>query len=418
MKPNRFSLRDLSTLLALTLLGLVLAAGLVALNWQLARQFGSGADFLPAWNGARAFLFEDADPYGKALAERTQIEFYGRVARPGEFPFALDVPLPLLILFIPFAFIPDPAWARAAWMALSEAGLVLLVLFSLRLADWEPRRWFSVLLFACALTWFYSVAALLDGSLSILLALALVGALLAMRGFNDELAGFFLAVSAMQWETTLLLWSLLVLAALVVRRWRVFSGIGMTWFVLGAVSFLIKPDWFWPWMRAVAANWRADGRLVPARFLEGWLPNFGANLSLLVVSILLLILVVEWFAALRGRDYRRVAWVAALAVALTPLLGFSNTFANLAPLVFSFIFILPFIWERWEKRSYLLLAVVVLLFSAFPHVIRYFSVPSSSDALTFLLPPALTFLGLYWVRWYVIRPPRTWLDDARRELKK
>ncbi|MCZ2289030.1 MAG: glycosyltransferase 87 family protein [Anaerolineales bacterium] len=418
MKPNRFSLRDLSTLLALTLLGLVLAAGLVALNWQLTRQFGSGADFLPAWNGARAFLFEDADPYGKALAERTQIEFYGRVARPDEFPFALDVPLPLLILFIPFAFIPDPTWARAVWMALSEAGLVLLVLSSLRLADWEPRRWFSVLLFACALTWFYSVAALLDGSLSILLALALVGALLAMRGFNDELAGFFLAVSAMQWETTLLLWSLLVLAALVVRRWRVFSGIGMTWFVLGAVSFLIKPDWFWPWMRAVAANWRADGRLVPARFLEGWLPNFGANLSLLVVSILLLILVVEWFAALRGRDYRRVAWVAALAVALTPLLGFSNTFANLAPLVFSFIFILPFIWERWEKRSYLLLAVVVLLFSAFPHVIRYFSVPSSSDALTFLLPPALTFLGLYWVRWYVVRPPRTWLDDARRELKK
>ncbi|MCC7511805.1 MAG: hypothetical protein IT296_04060, partial [Anaerolineae bacterium] len=170
MKPNRFSLRDLSTLLALTLLGLVLAAGLVTLNWQLARQFGSGADFLPAWNGARAFLFEDADPYDKALAERTQIEFYGRVARPGEFPFALDVPLPLLILFIPFAFIPDPAWARAAWMTLSEAGLVLLVLFSLRLADWEPRRWFSVLLFACALTWFYSVAALLDGSLSILLA--------------------------------------------------------------------------------------------------------------------------------------------------------------------------------------------------------------------------------------------------------
>jgi hypothetical protein len=187
------------------------------------------------------------------------------------------------------------------------------------------------------------------------------------------------------------------------------------------IAFLVYPDWFWPYARAVAANWRADDplRVTPARFLSEWIPNFGANLSLLIVSVLLLILVIEWFSALRGKDYRRVVWVFALAIAVTPLLGFSNTFANLAPLVFSFAFILPFAWERWEKRPYLILSLVIFLFFAFPVFLRLSNIASSlADGLTFLLPPVLTIIGLYWVRWYVVRPPRTWLDGVKREVQK
>lgn len=435
LKTTKFSFRDLQILLTLILLGLVLAAILVTLNWWLARQFGAGADFLPSWNGARAFLFENADPYGQTVSQQTQLAVYERAARTGEYPYALDIPFPLFLIFLlplylyqllqmltPALPAPDPSWtiwARAIWMTISEVGLVLLVLFSLRLADWRPPRWFTVLLLAFALTWFYAVSALLDGSFSILLILALVGALFAMRDFHDELAGFLLAVSAMKWEVTALLWIFLILAALTARRWRVFSGIAMTWFVLGVIAFLIYPNWFWPWMRAVAANWRADIILTPARFFEEWLPNFGVNLSVLIVSVLLLILVVEWFAALRGKDFRRVVWVFALAIAVTPLLGFSNTFANLAPLAFSFAFILPLAWERWEKRPYLILTIIVILFFAFPLAIRYLSVPAFlADGLLFLLPPVLTLLGLYWIRWYVTRPPLTWLDGVKRELGK
>ena len=435
LHKNSFSFRDLQILLALILLGLVLAAVLLTLNWWLAGQFGAGADLLPAWNGARAFLFDNTDPYSQTIAQETQRAVYDRVIRTGEYPYALDVPFPLFLLFLfplylyqllqmllPALPVPDASWAiwiRAIWMTLSEVGLVLLVFFSLRLADWRPPRWFTVLLLAFALTWSFAASALLDGSFSILLVLALVGALFAMRDFRDELAGFLLAISAMRWEVTLLLWVFLILAVLTARRWRVFSGIGMTWFVLGVIAFLIYPNWFWPYARAVAANWRADDLLTPARFLEEWLPNFGTNLSLLIVSLLLLVLVVEWFAALRGKDFRRVVWVFALAIAITPLLGFSNTFAHLAPLVFSFAFVLPFAWERWEKRPYLILTIIVILFFVFPLGIRYSSIPAFlADGLTFLLPPVLTLLGLYWIRWYVVRPPRTWLDGVKREVQK
>ena len=439
MKQNKFTFKDFQTILAVTLLGLFFAAGLVALNWWLAGQYGAGADFLPAWNGSRAFLFEDTDPYSRTVSEKTQLEFYGRAAREGEFPYALDVPFPLLVFylsplfiyrllsllisFLPFSVpslpMPDSGWIlwiRAVWMTLSELGLTLLALLALRLADWRPNRWFSFLLLFFSLTWFYSAAALLDGSLSVLLTLALVGALVAMRDFNDELAGFLLAISAMKWEVTLLLWLLIVIGAFTTRRWRVFIGIAMTWFVLGVITFLLYPDWFWPWMRAVAANWRADELLTPALFFQKWFLDTGAALWLLIESVLLLLILLEWFSALRGKDFRRVAWVAALSIAATPLLGFSTTFANLAPLVFSFAFILPFAWERWEKRPYLVISLILLVFFAFPLILRWPTI--AADGLAFLLPPLLTILGLYWIRWYVVRPPRTWLDGVKRELQK
>lgn len=429
-------------MLALTLLAIFLVAGLVAANWFLARQFGAGADFLPAWNGARAFLFQSADPYGEIVSQQTQRLVYERAAREAEFPYALDIPFPLLLVYVLPLFlyqlflgflslfpiqismpIPDASWTlwmRALWMTLSEFGLGLLAYFSLRLADWEPRRWFSILLLAFALTWFYAGAALLDGSFSILLALILIGALFAMRDFNDELAGFLLAISALKWEATLLPWVLLILAALVARRSRVFISIGMTWFVLGAIGFLLYPDWFWPYARAVASNWRADDFFTPARFLSSWFPDLPNGILLLAISILLLILILEWFSALRGKDFRRVAWSFALAFAVAPLLGFSNTFANLAPLVFSFAFILPFAWERWKKYPYLILSLILISFFILPLALQLspISSPLLADGLTFLLPPLLVIIGLYWIRWYVIRPPMTWLDGVRRELQK
>jgi len=434
MKKPFLTIKDFQSILAIFLLVAVLTVGLLAVNWRLASQYGAGADFLPAWNGARAFIFEQSyDPYSRTIAEQTQLEVYGRAAREGEFPYALDIPFPLLLLYFsplyliqvlqlifPSAAVPDPIWMRAVWMTASEFGLLLLATYALRLTDWRPNRPFTLLLLAFSLAWYYSLVAIADGSFSILLTVALLGALFAMRDFHDEVAGFLLAISAMKWEATLLLWLFIVIGAISARRWRVFSGMAMTWFVLGAVAFLVYPDWVWPYLRAVTANLRADVMLTPALFLNRWIPDYGARIATIVVPLLLLLLVVESFSAYRSRDFRRVAWAAALTVAITPLLGFSTTLANLAPLVFSFAVILPFAWERWEKHPYIILSLLTVLFFAFPFVLRWPSVAAnpSSIGLAFLLPSIIIILGLYWIRWYVVRPPRTWLDAVKREIRK
>lgn len=419
MIKRSFTFRDFQTVLALVLLGLVLAGSVVVFNWWLAGQFGTGEEILPAWNGSRAFLFEQVDPYSKTIMERTQLEVYGRAAREGENPYALDIPFPLLILFFPLAIISDPAWARAVWMSISEIGIITLVLLALRLTEWRPKGWFRVLLILFSLTSFYSIIAFLDSSLSILLTLAVVGALSLMRNQNDEAAGMLLAIASFKWEAALLLFIFVLIGAYLSHRWHVFAGYIMVWVVLGSVSYLLYPTWGWPYLRSVTANLRADDANTLSKYLSAWNPDSGANIALLIISILLLVLVFEWFAALRSNDFRRVTWAAALSLTITPLAGFSTTFDNLAPLVFSFAVILPFAWERWVKRPYLVLILFCFVFFSLPFVIMW-QVTGwfLADALLYLFPSTLTILGLYWIRWYVVRPPRTWLDSARREIRK
>lgn len=421
MKRKTFSLRNVFTILALVSMGVVFAAALVAINWWIASQFGTGADFLPAWNGARAFLVDNIDPYSRTVAEQTQVEVYGRLATGSEFPYFLDIPFPLLILFFPFAFIPDPVWARAVWMFFSEIGILALLSLAFQLTEWRPKQWFVWLIAGLLLLWYYPVTAFLDGSLSILLIVALVGALVALRSLNDEAAGILLAVASMHWQVTLGLWLFIVVGAYLARRWRVFFGFAMAWVVLGGLAFIIYPEWIWPaFFRAVAANLRAEALLSPGWFLTVWLPGAGARVAVGLTIFLALLLAFEWAGALRGDNFRRVTWAAALSLTATPLVGFGTSLANLAPLVFSFAVILPFVWERWKQRPYLALVMFALIYFALPLLLRWqlAAAPFLADGLIFLSMPLLVILGLYWVRWYVVRPPRTWLDEVKRELSK
>jgi len=60
----------------------------------------------------------------------------------------------------------------------------------------------------------------------------------------------------------------------------------------------------------------------------------------------------------------------------------------------------------------LILALVILLFGipwalslllAGPH-------RETAEQTIFLFLPLLTLIGLYWIRWWALRPPRVWAD--------
>ncbi len=416
MKNDTLSLRDILLLTGAIALIILLAAAWLTLNYTLAQRYGSGTDLLPVWQGVRAFLFERADPYSPSVTEQTQRLVYGRPARAEESPLALDVPFPLLLLFFPLALISHPLWAQAVWMTLSQAGTLLLALLPFRLLEWRPSLAVLALLIGTILLWPYTLEAFWSGSFSLLLTLLLVGAFLAMQQGNDEVAGIMLAISAMKWENTAVLWGLLLLAAWIASRWRVWIGLGMAWFVLGGVSFLIYPHWFWPYLRAVVTNWRAIRPFNTHSVLTGWLAQSGEPLAWLIMALFLLLLLLEWFAAVRRSQLPRLLWVLGLGVAITPLIGLPTGPAHLAPLVFPLSIILPFAWLRWERFTQGVLTLIILLFFTLPFLVRQFLSGIEAQAGLLFLPSLFLILLLYWVRWYVVRPPRTWLDLVRRVL--
>ncbi len=421
-KPSTPFKNSLS-LLPIALLGLILFAGLVYANWSLANRYGKGEEFLPAWNGARAFLFEQLDPYSDTIKERTQSMVYGRAAQEGESPLALGIPFPLLILYLPFALIPDALWARAAFMAVSELALLALILLSLRLLDWRPHGWFIVFFCVTWLASFFSVSAILSGSPAILVVLGILGAVQAIRAENDEVAGILLALVSFHWPAMILLWLFVIIGVYRARRGRVFVGFGMLWIILGGatlIAFMSTPGWFLSFVRALISNYQAHAGLGLVPILAQSPPSAFDKYLPIISLALLILLAVEWVGAWRGANPPRWMWVAGLSLAVTPLIGLRTTLSNLAPLAFSILCILPFARERWRGLGYLILSAYTLLLCALPYYVqsRFAHADPRAAELTYLLFIAFVIAGLYWVRWYAVRPPLTWADNVKRELRK
>ncbi len=210
----------------LIVLFLVLLAALVALNLYLARILPAGEWLFLRWSGARAFLFEQAEPYSRAVAERVQQIVYARIALTDEYRYVLNDPFFILLLYTPLALFPKFEIARAIWMLVAEVALVFVVVFSVRLSEWEPPRVLYLLLIVFGLFNFFSLNALITASPSVLLAFLYLGVLLALRSSSDELAGALLFLAAYQWEVSALFFAFILIFMISNQALACVDGLG------------------------------------------------------------------------------------------------------------------------------------------------------------------------------------------------
>jgi glycopeptide antibiotics resistance protein len=100
-------------------------------------------------------------------------------------------------------------------------------------------------------------------------------------------------------------------------------------------------------------------------------------------------------------------------LAATPLVGFAIFPTNHVVLLLPFILILALAWERWQRRRLLVTALLLLLVLLVPYGLYARAVfiydPLVNDLIA-VLPSVAALVGLYWMRWWVVRSPRTWFD--------
>ena len=394
------------------LLILVVLVGVFVANLTLARTLPGGEWVFLRWSGARAFLIEKIEPYSSEIARRTQEVAYGRIAFSSDYPYVLNDPFFIVLLYTPLALLRDFALVRALWMLLCEIALVGSVLLALNLAEWQPPRWFYVLLLGFGVFSQLSLNSLAAGTPTIFLAFLYLSILLALRSFSDELAGALLALVAYQWEVGGLFFLFILFFVITNRRWGVLGGLGMAMFVLLVVSFLTNSSWGLPYIRAVLADWFRGENLTFGHILSTWFPNARFPLGNMVAIVLGFIVFAEWVASVH-EHYRRIVWTAALSLAATPLMGFAIFPSNHVVLILPFIMILALVWERWQRRRVFFAMLVFLLILVIPYAL-YLRAVTIYDQLILdlisVLPPIAAILGLYWMRWWVLRSPRTWFD--------
>lgn len=413
--PSRsLTARDYQFIALVAVLFLALSVGLVIANRSLPR---GGGEFLAHWAGARVFTFERIDPYSGEVPARVQQLVYDGTAGTGDEPYILDTPFHLLLLYYPFALLSDPQAARAIYTLFLELALAGLAILSLRLTGWETPRWFSILFFLFCIFNFYTFQAILEASPVLLLGFLYAGILFAYQTGQDELAGALMAASFYYWEVGLLFLLLVAWRTYKEGRTRILAGFVMFSFVLLALSFLTYPNWVIPYLRAGMNNLRADFGYSIFTVSNTLFPSVGRFLAWAIVAALIFLLGYEW-NSLQNADDRRFYWAACLALACAPLLGFRTEMENLAVLVIPLALIFAILHDRWKRTGTVLIVLFLLLVMGLPWGLYFYALPFLSPLageITFLFLPLFTIVGLYWIRWWALRPPRVWADLAVRQ---
>ncbi len=407
--------RDVLTVAGIAAAALAVAFSLVGVDILLAHSVRGGGSILSAWAGARAVIWQQANPYASPVVRLTQQLAYGGSVPAGQNPYFLTIPLHLLLLYFPLALTADPAVARGIWMALSQAALVGTAFLTLQLIDWRPPR--ILLLFYSLLAVFgvYSVLALLDGSPAPVLGLLYLGVIAAYSWERDELAGALLALCLIDWEAGAPLLILFVLRVVGEKRWNVLAGAAMVLVILGVVSSLASPAWIIPFFASTLAAARTSFGFGTAAGLSFLIPGQGDLAARILGVIVVVLLIFEW-ATSRGADLRRFVWTCCLALAAAPLLGFRTDLGNLVVLLPAVGLICAGAMQRPRRGSLIaagfLLALGLLPWYVFARGLLF--ADQASKPLLLLIYPLLTILGLYWTRWWFARPQQTWLDQVRR----
>ncbi len=387
---------------------LAICAALISANLTLK----GGGDFYVHWVGARAFLFDKLDPYQGEVPARVQQLVYEGSAEAGDEPYILDTPFQILLLYFPFALFSDPTIARALFTLILELALFAFAIFSLRLTEWETPRIFTILFIFLAVFNFYTFQAIYEASPVLLMGLLYIGILISLRAEMDELAGALLAVSLYYWEVGAPFLFLVFLRVYYEKRNRVFAGFFMLAFIMFFASFLLYPNWIIPFLRATANNLRADFGFNVRLILVDFFPAQGKALGWILTIGLFLVLGYEWSSA-RSGDFRRFYWASCLSLAAAPLLGFRTELEHLAVLVIPLALVFAIVHDRWRRLGNALTILLMAAIFAIPWLL-YFLVGTLSLKIIFLFLPLSTLIGLYWIRWWAIRPPRILSDFSNR----
>jgi hypothetical protein len=408
------TLHSLTTVF-LVFLAIVILGGLGWANTRYASDNVGEKDFFVPWLAARTFLKYGDNPYGDPAAQRAQVVYYGRLADVGEDPLRLSVPFPVELFYFPFGLIPDYALARGLWMTCLEISLIALAFLSIHLTGWKPARTLLPVILIFSVLWIFGFLPIAASNAVIFVALAIAVSLLAIRDERDELAGALLVFPFFKPEIAGLLVLFVLWWAVYHHRGRILAGFFMALAILVALSFFILLNWFMPFIGGLISHVKYQPGFTPGGIFTSWWPALGSRLGWLLTAVMAVVFFLEW-RAVRHKEFRHFLWTVSLTLAGAPLIGIPVNPHDFVLLFFPLILFLAILAERWSRPGRWGVSSLVLLVTLFGFWLSDAGLvvaghADSLNAVLALVLPVILVLGLYWMRWWAVRPPRTWSDS-------
>lgn len=409
--------KNILVIALVVVLALCILGGLVWVNTLYVHNHPGEKDFLVPWLAARTFLQYGNNPYEDPATQRAQITYYGRLAGPGEDPLRLSIPFPIELFYLPFAMITDYALARGIWMTLLEMALVGFGFLSMQVTNWKPVRSITVLTLIFSVFWVYGFKALESNAPVIFAGIAMAGFLLALREQRDELAGAMLVIPFFKINIFYLLILFIFWWVIYHRRWRILAGFLMTMVILLALAFFLLSNWFMPFLGGVISHINFNPGLTPGLIFGSWWPFVGPRLAWLLTAVLAIVIFIEW-RAVRNQEYNHFIWTACLTLAVTPLIGIPVTPLDEMVMLLPLILFIAVLDERWlrQRNGGLGGLLILILLAGYWFVVAGLAKAGNSahtNETLMLSLPIILMIGLFWMRWWAVRPPRTWSDTLQ-----
>lgn len=410
-----------STILLLVTILVIIAAlvGLTWANYRFAEQNPGGNDFLARWMGARFWVIQGVSPYDERVSLASQQMIYGRPAdiSQGEDKNHFVYPLHSMLFFAPFGPL-DYTLARALWMTLVEVSLVLLAIVSLRLVDWDVKPLKLVVLIIFTLLWYHGLRTIILGQFAAINALLITLALLLIMRRQDFAAGMLLALSTAKPQMIFLLIPFVFLWALSVRRRDIIGGLLVGLVVLMGIFLALMPNWPLQWLRQLLdypSYTMQTGS--PLSMIADTFPGIGRQLSIFLHTIFIGYMLLEWVLAW-GKDERWFRWTALITIVITNLVGYRTATTNFM-MMLPALFLVFSLWEsRWRIGGKIAVWVVLIVMGLGFWFLHFATVQGNQEQAIMYLPfPFLCLIGMWWVRWWAINPPRVPLQEFTESLE-
>jgi hypothetical protein len=399
---------------------LVLAAlGLIAMNWvnyAVSTRYPSGEYFSVLWTSGRAFLQDGSSPYSEdvtAQIQRSSVE-HGYPVDPTLQRFSY--PLYIYGLIFPFILVSDFTAAQVAWMTVLELALLLIAFFSIRVTSWRVSYSMGVLVGAFILFNYISVSQVYQGSIMIVVSLLVVLTLAALQKDLDEVAGILLALVTIKPSPAILFVVFVLFWAASNRRWKLVFWAAGGWVLVAAGGMFFQPDWPLQYLRLLLHSTPFVYFQSPGAAFQGAFPGLGKQLGWVLSGLLGLILLLEWWLV-RKRDFRWFLWTACLTLSLTPWIGLPTEPGFQVLLLLPLVLVFSKLEEHWDLKARSFVITVMILVFAGLWLLFGWDLPDTLvtrkyPALYFPLP-LLSIIGLYWVKWWAIKPRRTFISELR-----
>jgi len=392
-------------------IAIILLVALFFANLAIGRLNPGGLDFLAHWQGARSFIIDGANPYSDQVARL--IATKASEISPGETgDYRFVEPLLSLLVFTPFALIPEFEIARAMWMTLLEMSLLLsayLIASLIRNKAWLIGLIVSIVVIGLN---FPNVNSLLDGNLLLISIVLIVGSFYLLLRQNDEGAGLLLALSLVKPETAYPIIVVLLIWVILKKRWTVLWWFIAVVVILVGFSLVLIPNWPIHYLQSVIEFSARN----PVRQEE--LSPTALEIRLLVVKNLAvgLLIIYEWFLV-KTEGRQRLLWNMGLLMAVLPWIGRRVYLENTGFIFIALLIGLGFLSQTRINKSNLAFHVFSLLFVFSSWIFSGSLVPGISESWVRIchnaVLPVLALIILYWSRWWIIQREKFAVDTFK-----